>query len=290
MDQSNNTTLNQPTTSAVPRTGGTKKLSGAARRKLKKMRQAAGCLRQPHFSSPTLGQLGSTNQPSTSLALTASETGTQKRHWSEDSTPNGDHFKRINTATERTTETFSEVETGFRMAVAHEDLGKWLSEEETGKIQTWILGRIDSLSAGSVSPRFIDCRHREGVLLITCADQVSVGWLRSQLSRAALWELPKLRFVEEKDLSKTIAAHAFIPESREEPEKILRRIESQNPGVATGSWRVVNRKVNANGQRLIVLMNQTSWVKLGDICDHCPYVNFSRVTFQFLSQMGERRW
>ncbi|KAK5640276.1 hypothetical protein RI129_011087 [Pyrocoelia pectoralis] len=282
-----NKTLNQPTTSGVPGTGKTKKLSGAARRKLKKMRKEAGSSRQPGFSSPTLDQSASGKQISASPTKAVSKAGTQKRHWSESSTR-----KKFKTGTETNTRTFSEVTTGFRMAIIHEDLGITLSEEETGKIQTWILDRIDNISIGAVSPKFIECLHREGALHITCADQVSVDWLRSELSGATPWEGGKLRFVEERDLSKTIRAHAWIPESQEEPETVLRRIEIQNVGVATSNWQVIERKANGRGQTLIVLMNQTSWDKMGDCCSHRPYVNLTRATFKLLSNMkvgGKKR-
>ncbi|XP_031329836.1 uncharacterized protein LOC116160842 [Photinus pyralis] len=170
------------------------------------------------------------------------------------------------------------------MAFVHEDLEGTLSEEETGRLQTWILDRVDALAVGAVSPKFTECRHRGGALLITCADQASVDWLRSELGSVAPWEGAKLRFVEAKNLPKPIRAHVWIPGAQVEPEKILKRIEIQNAGVTTSNWRVVDRKEDPKGQTLIVLMDQTSWEKMGATCNHRPYVNFTRVTFKLLSK------
>ncbi|KAK4876021.1 hypothetical protein RN001_012443 [Aquatica leii] len=263
----------------APGTDERKKLSGAARRKLRKAMREPGGSKQPVLSSPK-----EEGQPSISQNKAVSRTGTQKRHRSDDSTPKGGTLKKAKSGTKKDTRTFSEAATGFKMAFVYEDLECTLSEEETRQIKTWILDRIDTLSTGTVSPKFTECRHRGEALLITCADQVSVDWLRTELGRVAPWKGAKLRFLEAKDLPKPVRAHAWIPGAHVEPVKILKRIEIQNAGVVTSSWRVVDRKEDPKGQTLIVLMDQTSWDKMGAICNHNPYVNFSRVTFKLISK------
>ncbi|KAK5643522.1 hypothetical protein RI129_007367 [Pyrocoelia pectoralis] len=285
MDQVKETIPDTETTPGAPGTSEPKKLSGAARRKLLKMKKESGGSKQPDLPSSKEGQPGGSKHPaSTSHPKADPKAGTQKRHRSEGSTPKGATSKKVKAGTVKDTRTFSEAVTGFRMAFVHEDLEGTLSEEETGRIKTWILDRIDTLTTGAPSPKFTECRHRGGALLITCADLTSVGWVKSELERAAPWEGAKLRFVEAKNLPKPVRAHAWIPGTPEEPAKILKRIQIQNAGVETSNWRVVDGREDPKGQTLIVLMDQTSWDKLGAKCNHRPYVNFTRLTFKLLSK------
>ncbi|KAK5643772.1 hypothetical protein RI129_007617 [Pyrocoelia pectoralis] len=110
------------------------------------------------------------------------------------------------------------------------------------------------------------------------------GLVKSGAGESSSVEGAKLRFVEAKNLPKPVRAHAWIPGTPEEPAKILKRIQIQNAGVDTSNWRVMDRRGDPKGQTLIVLMDQTSWDKMGAKCNHRPYVNFTRVTFKLLSK------
>ena len=141
---------------------------------------------------------------------------------------------------------------------------------------------MDKLGSG-IHPKFSECRHREGTLRITCADQATKDWLGGLTSQEEPWEGAKLRFVEAKNLPKPVRTMVWVPGPVLEPEKIISRIAVQNEGICTESWRVVDRKEDSKGQQLVVLMDQTSWDTLGKV-DHRPYLNFSRVAFKVLSK------
>ena len=81
------------TTPGAPGTGEPKKLSGAARRKQKKMRQEPGGPKQPELPSSEVGQPGGAKQPGKSSNKAALRAGTQKRHRSDGSTPKGGYFE-----------------------------------------------------------------------------------------------------------------------------------------------------------------------------------------------------
>lgn len=101
---------------------------------------------------------------------------------------------------------------GFiKLAVAHEDPEKNLSEEETGLLKSWILWKIDCQKPRGISPRFIECRMGGGGLRITCTDQDTKDWLGQMLQKKALWEGAKLRYVKAKNLSKPVRALVRIP-------------------------------------------------------------------------------
>lgn len=244
------------------------KLSGSMRRKLKKTARGA--------------------KTSTVLKATPkgadAKAGTPKRHRSDNSTPQEEKrpSKKVK-GTVKETHSFKDAVTGFKMAFVDEDPEKMMTEEETGKIKAWILQKIDDLPLGTTSPRFTECRHRGGALLITCSDQATRDWLSGVLKQEAPWEGAKLRFVEAKNLPKPMRTLVWIPGPPEEPEKILRRVEKQNQGISTKEWKVVDRKEDPKGQQLVVLMDLTSWEKMG-ACDHRPYVNFTRVTFKALAR------
>lgn len=67
---------------------------------------------------------------------------------------------------------------------------------------------------------------------------------------------------------------------------MFHRLGIQNKGLFTMVWCVVNRKVDSKEQQLVVLMDQTSWGKLGAY-DHCSYANFTRVTFKAFAKSKE---
>lgn len=114
------------------------------------------------------------------------KTGTPKRHRSDNSTPQ--EVKRPSKkvkGTVKETHSFKDAVTGFKMAFVDEDPEKMMTEEETGKIKAWILQKIDDLPLGTMSPRFTECRHRGGALLITCSDQAIRDWLSGVLMQGA---------------------------------------------------------------------------------------------------------
>jgi len=252
----------------------TKRLSGAARRKLKRARMGEGSASRRDHREPHA-------RPQTSRSTP------MKRHRSDGSTPKEARRteKRSKVSTKvSTVKSFRDVVSGFRMAFIHEDPETFLSEEETGGIKSWILSSLDKLQKGEMYPRFADCRHRHGALHITCQDEATRDWLTLLLQQETPWEGAKLRFIDAKNLPKPIRTMVWIPGPQEEPATLLNRIEKQNPEVSTKDWRVVDRKDDDKGQQLIVVMDQTSWDQLGKACNHRPYLNFSQVLFKALAK------
>lgn len=243
------------------------RLSGCARRRLKKERQrereATGGSKQP-TAKPTLKETGPE---------------AKKRQRSDASTPRP--AKKSKTAL-----SYQEAAAGIKMVFVDDNLERSLSEEESGRIKTWILNGIDGLEPGTVAPRFYDCHHRMGALHITCSDQATVDWLSGLLSREAPWEGASLRFIEAKNLPTPVRALVWVPGPKVEPATILKRLETQNPDLKTTQWRVVDQKEDPKGQQLVVLMEKTSWDTMGKACQHRPYLNFSRVTFKQLAKKG----
>lgn len=250
------------------------KLSGAARRRLKKERLAK--------------EGGGSKQPPTTAKVVkagTAATGTPKRHRSDGSTPKGAPAKKVKGPTPAA-HSFKDAAAGFQMAIAHQDLGTSLTEDQTGRLKEWILEKIDAVEAGKIHPKFTDCRHRDGALRITCCDQDTKDWLGGLVREEEPWKESKLQFVEAKNLPKPVRALVWIPGPSVEPEKILKRLELQNKGMKTAGWKVVDRKEDPKGQQLVVLMDQTSWDTMEPV-GHRPYLNFTRVKFKALAKKKE---
>lgn len=252
---------------------GVKRLSGAARRKLKRVRRAA--------ESKVLE--GGPEQPSKLPEVKKTEAS--KRRRSDESTPNRETKRPKHGSPKDATRSFKEAIEGQKMAIIHQDMEGHLTEEDTGKLKTWIIQRIDSMGEeeGKVYPRFTEARYRAGALHIVCSDAASRGWLGRQLEQAVPWEGARLRLVEAKNLPKPVRAMVWIPGPQEEPGAIIKRIGRQNP-VDTKRWTVVDRKDDPKGQQLVVLMDQKSWDHLGSVCQHRPYVNLTRIQFKLLGK------
>lgn len=263
-----------------------KRLSGAQQRKLQKLRRGGG----DRGTGPEKGPAAAGTGPSTSKKSDP-RIGTSKRYRSDGSTPPGTSAEKARplpkklktTGTIKGTRSFSEATTGHKMAFISEDPERTLTTEEVDLVKSWILGRIDAIETGRHYPHFSECRSWRGALHIHCADQQSKDWLGAQLEVSKPWEGARLRFLDVKDLPKPVRAMVWIPGPAMEPELLFKRIEKQNP-IATGDWKAVDRREDPKGQQLIVLMDQTSWDKLGEACNHRPYLNFTRVKFRLLAK------
>lgn len=266
-----------------------KQLSGAQKKKhreLQKLRRGEG----ERGTGPAEGPAVTGAGPSTSNR-SAPRIGTCKRYRSDGSTPPGTAAKGARpppkkaktTGTVKGTRSFSQAMAGYKMAFISEDPEGTLTAEEVELVKSWILGRIDANETGQHYPHFTECRSWAGALHIHCADQQSKEWLGAQLSQSKPWEGARLRFLDVKDLPKPVRAMVWIPGPVMKPESIFKRMEKQN-AITTGEWRAVDRREDPKGQQLIVLMDQTSWDKMGKACDHRPYINFTRVKFRLLAK------
>lgn len=275
-----------------------KKLSGAARRKLRKekIRQEQG-----GKTGPRLAQLGDGSTPKANLPGTSK--GPQgsyqrqgvKRDRSEGSTPEGPKKcqqpkKRGRVSNDPGTSYAAALKDTKIAILPHGYPETSLSESQGELIKNALINALDEIAEGQQPPRFSGVYFRGGFLLASCADQATKEWLERMVEKCVPWEGAKLSVCDAKDIPKPIRALVWIPGPIQEPEKTLRRLRVQNPGLQTSTWTVVDRKPDPKGQQLILMVDEASWRKIEEL--QCrPYFNLTRVFFKALGRkkdLGEQ--
>ncbi|XP_023312080.1 uncharacterized protein LOC111692351 [Anoplophora glabripennis] len=259
---------------------GRKKLSGAQKRKLKKLRKAEAGKGQGPVTEP-----GS----STTLTPQAAEPGPsglgKKRGRSDGSEPISDRpVSKRPKATGQRGKTYGEALSGIQaVVVPHGYPEVRMDEDQMGLVQSALLGAIDGIAGEGTRPRFLECRRRGGTLAITAFNEESLQWLKTTTASLVPWEGARLSAVEPRDLPKFTKFIVWIPGHPDEPETIMRRLENQNGELRTGAWRLINRKVEEKGQTLVLSVDEMS-VKVLQKEGFRPFLNFTRVLFRNLEK------
>lgn len=261
---------------------GGKRLSGAARRKLKKLRNAEAV--SPALKTEGVEGQGNacTVMPCTSTkpgqgtgkANPTKETGDQKRARSNGSTSSDRRPTKI--SRESKPATVADI----RAVIMSEGYpNKVLSNEQAEQVRAALIASIDDVKEGTPAPRFTEVKYWGGLLHVSCADEATRVWLEFIVAKCSPWEGAKLVVTNGKDVPKPVRALTWIPGPPEEPEKVLKRLETQNPGLCTEAWKVVDIKVDPKGQRFIVIMEENSWNKIQELQGRL-YLNLTRILFK----------
>lgn len=280
MDQQNKKG-NQPDGGSDRRDPSNKRLSGAARRKLKKLKKG-----QAEGSIPAVPQ--QTVRPGSSTGKEAAKgEGGLKRTRSDGSTPGKmQPTKKSRKVTPSVS--FKAAVSDVQMAIIpHGYPETILSEDQARLIRESLISALDKIPEGGPSPRFSEVKFRGGILHASCADQSTKEWLGRVVGESELWEGAKLGVIDSKDVPKPMRTLTWIPGPSEEPEKVLKRLKVQNPGLRTETWSVVDKKLDPKGQQLIILMDERSWTKIQEL-NHRPYLNLTRVLFKALGKGKEK--
>lgn len=257
-----------------------KRPSGAARRKLSKLRGREA--RRTGTRAGTRADAASASGTAHAQCSGPQRTQGAKRARSDGSTPKRPTKRSKGVEYARS---FKSAVTDIPLAIVPEGYPYTaLDEEQAGLTKASLLQVIVGLQAGEPAPRFSEMRSRGGALIMACADQVTAAWLERVVPTCTPWAEAKLRVIDPKLVQKPVRALAFFPGTPQlEPESVLKCLERQNPGLLAETWKVVDRKLEPKGQQLIVLMGKVSWEKIVGL-DNRPYFAFSRVLFKALGR------
>ncbi|KAM8714098.1 hypothetical protein ACLKA7_014276 [Drosophila subpalustris] len=138
---------------------------------------------------------------------------------------------------------YGEVASAQRFAVIPKGYPKaLLSTKELAMIQEAILDVIRKQRQGAVKPIFTGCSFRPGWLLISCAKQETVDWLKATVPKLKLWNGAQVDLVAEADMPRPQRYVGYFPKTEKHSnEDILQLLEGQNRALRIGDWRVLNR-------------------------------------------------
>ena len=161
-----------------------------------------------------------------------------------------------------------------------------ITAEQLTLLRGAVSKEIDGIQEGPV-PRFHSTSLRSGAAVVRCADEVSLGWLVERIGGIIPWEGARLRVMGLDALQKQHRAVVWVPGPPEGAATVLRRLEKQNPGLVTGSWKVFAEGVGATreGGNLVLGIPESSVLKLRTL-DFKPFFGLDRIAFRVSGAQG----
>nr|XP_012217684.1 PREDICTED: uncharacterized protein LOC105669363 [Linepithema humile] len=138
-----------------------------------------------------------------------------------------------------------------------------ITVEQLTLLRDAVLEKIDGIQEGPVS-RFHGTSLRSGAAVVRCADGASLDWLVGRIGGITPWEGARLRVMGLDALQKQHRAVVWVPGTSQARPRVLKRLEKQNPGLITGSWKVFAEGVGTTreGGNLVLGVPGSSVLKL----------------------------
>lgn len=139
--------------------------------------------------------------------------------------------------------TFGEVAKWVRVGILPNTYPQiQLTTEQMNLAQEAILEKVTVQRRESFKPKFTNCWQRTGHLVINCQDTETADWLDSVVPTLCPWEGAELTVVDADDIPRLDVMIGFFPQSVNNDNDTIRIfIESQNDGLSTDKWRIIQR-------------------------------------------------
>lgn len=244
-----------------------KKLSGAQLRKLRKQQKIAnGTWREQkprrYDSRRSSGGESQTSYDSRRSSGGGSQTSGNSIRWNESRKRSYEDTGTEPQVWKKIKESPGQSESVLRMAVIdvrHPEIT--LNQDQADLIQERLITAMDDTPGGSAdSPQFTKTTFSGGVLWITCFNETTKTWLKRAIaSMTDLWKGADLITVESKNLPKGVKVLARIPGKEESVDLVRTRLEKQNPGLLTGTWQLLSKKVEKDGHYMAFTIDPASF-------------------------------
>ncbi|PNF41014.1 hypothetical protein B7P43_G08808 [Cryptotermes secundus] len=249
-------------------------------RKLKKARDGASKAGTGGSQQP--GNVDSPKQGET-------PTGTFKRPRSEGSTPTELARALKRPRDSKGSGTYKEALANIKVAIFKETYPEdKLTEGDQDSILEELGQALCRTPLGEL-PHLKPYRLEGGALLYTCADQQSGQWLMRTIDNHRLKSGARLKITDTKNLPKPVKIAIRTKDKVvQNPDELLKWIGNLNPGLYTESWRILDRKSEPKGQRLILLIDRDSLSVIKET-GYRVYTGLSQGTVRVL-QHPEEQW
>lgn len=149
------------------------------------------------------------------------------------------------TALENQQSTYSEVAKWVRVGILPKNYPQiQLTDEQLYSLQEAILLKVTLQRRESFKPKFTNCWQRTGHLVINCQDRETSDWLNSVVPTLIPWKGAELTVVNADDIPRLDVMVGFFPQSvNDENDTIRVFIESQNDGLSTDRWKIIQRNI-----------------------------------------------
>lgn len=205
-----------------------------------------------------------------------------KRELSGNLSPDKKDPKRQKAGTPKQASYREAAESALQVHVVNsEDTDAPLSEELAVHVRQSIVDLLDEEPSSSATPipRFNRSGLAQGSFQVACADQASLEWLCRTASKIPPKDGISFKAVKHSELPKLHKVSVWIPGPASHADKVLGRLQKQNPTLRTGLWKVQYRDIKPNGQLLVLGVDNSS-LKVLKESEGRAYFELSRVTFR----------
>ncbi|XP_063544526.1 uncharacterized protein LOC134752762 [Cydia strobilella] len=161
-----------------------------------------------------------------------------------------------------------------------------IKEQMTKVHRHLILAIAEQWNDGS-GPEFLEFKHMDGWIMVTCVDQRSKAWLLDELQYLEPWPESQLSIMPERKLPKVNTAKiiAFIPgsEASSVPEA-LELLKAQNKGLNTEQWTIVNQKLESGKSWTVTFVIDEASLKTLEAQECRAAIGFSTMNFQIIPE------
>ncbi|XP_069701936.1 uncharacterized protein [Periplaneta americana] len=138
------------------------------------------------------------------------------------------------------------------------------------------VGELISATEHGSPPRFESTRSYKRSLVVTAADEQSKEWLVKHLPLIKPW--PNVTLTLASPPEKLQNAKIWIPGKKHmSNEDTLIALNKQNPGIEASSWRILERKEERHGLRLVIGLDAKS-ISFLETINFQPYIKAMRAT------------
>jgi hypothetical protein len=178
---------------------------------------------------------------------------------------------------------------GIRVAILCEDYpGNQVSKDHFVDIQKAVGRLVDELPEEGFTPGLVDSYWAKGVAIMVCRDQETCDWLTGSVPNMRPWEGSRLKMVSLEALPTFKRVAAWIPDAVEDTDTSLRRLRRLNRGLETAQWRVYERREEANGVRLVLIIDQDSVAALERL-QWKPFSEVAKAVFSLLVAKSQEK-
>jgi hypothetical protein len=182
------------------------------------------------------------------------------------------------------TGTFKEAVLVIKMAIIHKRHPDVILEQtQVDVIQRRLLNAVDRTPSGETPPQFMYSRFAQGLLWITCANELTKVWLVRPINEfGELWEGAELTVVDSRlqRPPKETQVLVRIPDTSE-ITTVMTRLRIQNPELNTADWSVMSRKVTERQQMLTLSIDPDSLKTLARV-NFKAFWGLGRIIFRTL--------
>lgn len=204
---------------------------------------------------------GSRDSASTSRerSPSAPSNATSKRTRSDGSTPDTHQTAKRRRDNESNT-AFKDALTAIKIAIVPQDFPETrLTEEQADEVQMALLNAIKPGPEGS-GPSFNNCYFDKGAVILSCRSEGTKTWVQTEGPKLKTWQDAKLKVGLAKDLLQTAKVIMLAPKNlrMKTPKEILQLVKTQNAGLKTDEWHVINHAKDENSVTMVLNIDELS--------------------------------